>query len=336
MLNFFVKKISIFSIILTLLIISKVKANAIKKEAGKMMPSSKPGCVFEYNSTSMSQGEVYSPNYPGVYPNNLNCRYEFYGRENELVILTVEDFQLETPQSSSLNEINFMDFVETMTRSNLKETDETNKQQNNDFNSNRQCFYDFLDVFTKDSHGKLNWRSRHCGNSIDHQIVSTSPTLILVFQTDRMLSYRGFKFRFHFSNLNIFPLVTQSICGPSEIKSKGGIIASPNYPLSFPSNTECAWIITAEKHETILIKFVDVNLKQPCQNSRVSIWDGYVDDPTKPDMNVCEKLKYLHKGMQQYNSKTNRIVINFVGDKVYKKENKQNKNNYAKEETLDR
>ena len=289
-------------------------------------------CVFEYNSSLIGQGEVYSPNYPNSYPNNLNCRYEFYGRENERVIIQIEDFQLESPQSTSIQEINFLDYIETVTRRGSEDGGE-NKDWKKKLDlshissggdmaseslnqmSNRQCFYDFLDVFTSDGHGRLNWRSRHCGSSIDSQIVSTSPILILVFKTDRMLAYRGFKLRFHFSYINILPFVTDPICGPSEITGNGSVLSSPNYPLQFPSNVECAWTIRVEERQNILIKFMDVNLNQPCHISHVNIWDGYVGDSAKPDFVVCEKLIYYHKGILQYKSKSNRIVIKFVGNK---------------------
>lgn len=292
-------------------------------------------CVFEYNSTLISQGEVYSPNYPNAYPNNLNCRYEFYGRENERIIIQIDDFQLEAPQSTSLNDLNLMDYMETATRegsSGKKSYSNKNNKHVNEVSSsnetsdldsasaalstsNRQCFYDFLDVFTSDGQGRMYWRSRHCGSHIDSQIVSTSPTLILVFKTDRMLSFRGFKFRFHFSYINILPFVTDPICGSSEIVGNGSILQSPNYPRMFPSELECAWTITVEKHQNILVKFLDVNLFQPCHLSYLHIWDGYVSDVNKPDFVVCEKLMYYHKGMLQYKSKTNRIVIKFVGNK---------------------
>jgi hypothetical protein len=296
-------------------------------------------CLFEYNSTLIAHGEVYSPNYPRHYPNNLDCRYEFHARENERVILQIEDFHLEPPQTTMQQEINFMDFIETVTRSHseksLQSLDEKKQQQQNQeqqqlseevenkVNSNKQCFYDFLDVFTSDNHGRMYWRSRHCGTHIDSQIVSTSPILTLVFKTDRMLNFRGFKFKFHFSYLNILPLVTEPICGPSEIVGKGGLLASPNYPLTYPVNTECAWTITVDKHERILIKFIDINFSQQCLVSHVSIWDGYVADVNKPDLNVCEKLKYYHKGLQQFNSKTNRIVIKFVGNKISQEAKRQ-------------
>jgi hypothetical protein len=73
-------------------------------------------CVFEYNSSLISQGEVYTPNYPKEYPNNLNCRYEFYARENERVIIKVLDFMLEAPQVTSGQDIDFMDHIETRSK----------------------------------------------------------------------------------------------------------------------------------------------------------------------------------------------------------------------------
>jgi hypothetical protein len=315
-------------------------------------------CIFEYNSSLISQGEVYSPNYPNPYPTNLNCRYEFFGRENERVILQIDDFQLESPQATSMQEANLMDLIETVTRpggpasndhkliNNKKEADSLNALDhlksnkngdelnlNKNLYSNKQCFYDFLDVFSIDALGRLYWRSRHCGTKIESQIVSTSPSLILVFKSDRMLSYRGFKFRFHFSYINILPFVTDSICGPNEIKSDGGagggVLTSPNYPDMFPGQTECAWTITVQKHQNILLKFIDVNLNQPCHISHVSIWDGYVSDPYKADFVVCEKLIYYHKGILSYKSKTNRLVIKFAGNKDIEKNN-----NIIKDETV--
>lgn len=179
----------------------------------------------------------------------------------------------------------------------------------------RQCFYDYLDVFFVDIHGRLFWQSRHCGAKITAKIVSNSPTLILVFKSDRMLSYRGFKFRYHFSYINILPFVTDPLCGPSEIVGNGSSLQSSNYPNNYASFIECAWTITVEKHQNIMIKFVDVNLIQPCQHSYINIWDGYVNDVNTPDLKVCEKLIYYHKGFLSFKSKSNRVVIRFVGNR---------------------
>lgn len=36
-----------------------------------------------------------------------------------------------------------------------------------------------------------------------------------------------------------------SICGQSELTAGQGTIRSPNYPYSYPINTQCSWVITA-------------------------------------------------------------------------------------------
>ncbi len=277
-------------------------------------------CLFEINSTSKQEGEIYSPNYPSPYPNNLNCRYEFYGSENELIILEPEDFQLEAPNGVTNQDINFMDFVETRGKNNDPQPKETTPH--NYFE--RQCFYDFLDVFTTNVYGTIIWHSRHCGSTIQKRIVSTSPTLFLVFQTDRMLAYKGFKFRYSFSNLDIFPLTTQiKHCGSSSITGNGGVLSSPHYPQKYPANTDCAWTITVQPHQTILIKFIDVNFEEACKLTFVNIWDGYVSNVDHPDMSVCDQLKFYHKGFKEFNSKSNRVVIKFETEKKRNLEKKQ-------------
>lgn len=273
-----------------------------------------PPCVFQYNSSFTQEGEISSPNYPSPYPNNLDCRYEFYGRENELIVLEPEDFQLESPQEPSNQDFNFFQFVETRPSNN-----DINRGTNNlnsetkDKSIERQCFYDFIDVFTANMNGVMVWHSRHCGNTIEKRIVSTSPTLILVFKTDRMLAYKGFKFQYSFSNLDIFPLNTEVQCGPSAITGHGGVVTSPNYPYRYEESTDCAWTISVPEGQRILVKFTDVNFAESCKHTKLSIWDGYVTDVEHPDFWVCEQLKFYHKKMKVYLSRSNRIVVNFEG-----------------------
>lgn len=47
----------------------------------------------------------------------------------------------------------------------------------------------------------------------------------------------------------------------------------------------------------------------------MSIWDGYVSDVSKPQFTVCQKLVYYHKGVMKFESKSNRIVVKFVGNR---------------------
>jgi malate dehydrogenase (oxaloacetate-decarboxylating)(NADP+) len=41
------------------------------------------------------QGSVWSPNYPGFYPRNLDCQYEFVGTEKQVVLISFEYFDVE-------------------------------------------------------------------------------------------------------------------------------------------------------------------------------------------------------------------------------------------------
>ena len=289
-------------------------------KVARLTSSSTEPCIFEYSSSQIEHGEVSSPKYPNSYDNNLNCRYEFYASENQRVILEILDFELEPAQNNGFQDNNFMDFVLTNARNTSGLASSGNKKQKLDTvapssDLTRQCFYDFLDVFSTDGVGRLHWRSRHCGSNIESQIVSNSPTLILIFQTDRMLTFRGFKLKFHFSYLSILPFhSSQSLCGPSEITGNGSMLSSPSYPYSKSDHVECAWTITVNKDERILVKFVDINLDPPCHRSHVKFWDGYVSDVSKPDKLVCEKLAYYKRGIMMFKSKTNRMVIKYSGN----------------------
>lgn len=285
-------------------------------------------CVYMFKSTISSHGVITSPKYPDPYPNNLYCRYEFYGRQNERVVIQVDDFDLEQPQSTiqDLNLINTADMSSMKLDDNEalsiksdrkpKTVEDVMTELKKKAIATRQCFYDYLDIFSVDAHSRLFWRSRHCGSDIDTRIVSTSPALVLVFRSDRMLAYRGFKFQYNFSSLNTLPFKNDPICGYTDIFGNGSLLASPHYPNYFPYHVECAWTIEVEQHKNVLIKFVDVNMNQSCQVSFLNIWDGYVNDIGSPDLVVCEKLSYYHKGQLQFKSKSNRVVIRYVTNRL--------------------
>lgn len=54
---------------------------------------------------------------------------------------------------------------------------------------------------------------------------------------------------------------------------------------------------------------------ESCAESYVSVWDGYVSDVQKPQFTVCQKLVYYNKGVMKFESKSNRIVVKFVGNR---------------------
>ncbi|CAL1541363.1 unnamed protein product [Lymnaea stagnalis] len=78
-------------------------------------------CVFNYQSSVKSSGEITSPNYNGLYPRNTECHYLFYGRGKERVQIIFVDFDVDglTPrceESTYSDYVSFSNFAETEDR----------------------------------------------------------------------------------------------------------------------------------------------------------------------------------------------------------------------------
>ena len=51
-------------------------------------------CSFRIDSDGQKSGEIMSPTYPGTYPKDLHCSYQFIGRENQRLRIEFRDFDL--------------------------------------------------------------------------------------------------------------------------------------------------------------------------------------------------------------------------------------------------
>ena len=51
-------------------------------------------CSFIVNSEIKSNGSILSPTYPGAYPKDLVCSYQFIGKPGQRVRLEFRDFDL--------------------------------------------------------------------------------------------------------------------------------------------------------------------------------------------------------------------------------------------------
>ena len=52
-------------------------------------------CAFTFASESTWNGTFTSPNYPGLYPRDVECHYLFYGADNTRVFVTFPDFDVD-------------------------------------------------------------------------------------------------------------------------------------------------------------------------------------------------------------------------------------------------
>ncbi|CAI2310735.1 unnamed protein product [Caenorhabditis sp. 36 PRJEB53466] len=52
-------------------------------------------CRFSFNSSEHTNGKLWSANYPGLYPRNIYCEYIFHGRNDQVVHIHFEYFDIE-------------------------------------------------------------------------------------------------------------------------------------------------------------------------------------------------------------------------------------------------
>lgn len=52
-------------------------------------------CNFLFNSSNAISGSFTSPNYPGLYPRNTICHYQFFGKPKDIVTITFPFFDVE-------------------------------------------------------------------------------------------------------------------------------------------------------------------------------------------------------------------------------------------------
>ncbi|XP_032578751.1 suppressor of lurcher protein 1, partial [Drosophila sechellia] len=84
---------------------------------GIMSGVQKEGCSFVYNSSERISGLFHSPNFPGLYLENVVCNYYFYGASDERVVLHFTYFDVEgigtCEHQTASDYIEFSNFMST-------------------------------------------------------------------------------------------------------------------------------------------------------------------------------------------------------------------------------
>ncbi|XP_006766106.1 PREDICTED: cubilin, partial [Myotis davidii] len=101
------------------------------------------------------------------------------------------------------------------------------------------------------------------------QVSSTGHELAIRFKTDSMISGRGF---------NVSWQAVPGGCGGIFL-APSGEIHSPNYPSPYRSNTDCSWVIRAERNHRVLLNFTDFDLEP--QDSCIIAYDGLSSATTR-------------------------------------------------------
>ncbi|XP_064617690.1 suppressor of lurcher protein 1-like isoform X2 [Liolophura sinensis] len=204
-------------------------------------------CVV-YQSYGGSQGKFTSPNFPQIYPRNINCiLYTFIGDIGEIIELTFLEFDLDMPRRGVCND--YLRF--------------------------------YLDLDRPEVNERNHWNYERCGNitMLEQKVVySSGRSLILEFHSDlKPANHTGFRGIFRFLDEKQF--MTDCIrelgtactyyCQSNNL-TKTGKFFSPRYPQNYSPGTSCQYMFRGLPGEKIRVVFQNIQLYHiggSCENS---------------------------------------------------------------------
>lgn len=201
-------------------------------------------CGGFFNATETVQ-EISSPNYPDNYKKSQYCVYNITVLPGKYVNLRFIDFELEA----------------TMT----------------------QCIFDNVTIYKKQEYstiGAKDFVGTYCGtNSPGSKRLLESTEVI--FQTDRTLESRGFKFEYYLDS-----------CGGNVTEPQVIVSKTDESSNAIPHSSDCWWNITAPEGQKITVQFEELNLQYcaDCYCHAIEVFDGENALPQKRLAKLCGEL----------------------------------------------
>ncbi|KAL1490915.1 hypothetical protein ABEB36_011588 [Hypothenemus hampei] len=212
-------------------------------------------CNFLVKNNDKRTGNIASPTYPGAYPKNLLCSYQFLGGSGQRVRLEFRDFDL--------------------------------------FYGGQHCPFDFVRVYDGPDNSSAIIGT-YCGQQRNLVIYSSESTLYVTFVTLRRTANtqnRGFKGIFEFSNSftkldfinkNEAEHIRGTECDQRIFsrKESHGFIHSPNYPFPYIAKLVCRYFIygmqNAQYLERVRLEFLKFQIpkgnKKDCSDGYLKIY----------------------------------------------------------------
>ncbi|KAH9512215.1 Dorsal-ventral patterning tolloid-like protein 1 [Bulinus truncatus] len=212
------------------------------------------------------QGNITSPSFPDNYPSNKVCIWHIITHKDQTVTLNFTHFDLE--------------------------------------GDGERCFYDYVSIYRdggKDPGAKENL----CGNTLPKPIVSQGNVLKIEFRSDGYDQKSGFVALFSTdkNECEINNGGCDQICKNTvgsyqcscvsgyilqsdhrtclegcrkEVKAPKGNITSPDYPIAYPRNMECEWLLSTVLGHRVRLSFkvLDLEPHVDCIYDNVLIYDG--------------------------------------------------------------
>ncbi|XP_065584752.1 suppressor of lurcher protein 1-like isoform X2 [Artemia franciscana] len=211
-------------------------------------------CDQTFVSDIAKNGTFTSPNYGGIYPAGLHCRYEFRGVGRQRVQIIFTDFNLYHPHEDS-PEHNFPTW-----------------QQFSCEVADRIAAYVTVN-------GRKEKIDDYCGIIKPKELMSNGATITIdFFSLGSSKGGRGFSAKFAFVENFGITVGEQLITHPclfrfnSTDNSRNGSFWSPNFPGFYPRSTECHYLFYGRPGEKVRITFdtFDVEGFPPCASNQQS------------------------------------------------------------------
>ncbi|XP_069122184.1 cubilin-like [Argopecten irradians] len=131
--------------------------------------------------------------------------------------------------------------------------------------SHSNCMFDFLEI-RNGGFEDSPLVGKYCGSTIANIITSHSNRMYIKFQSDSSFSARGFRIVYE---------ATATGCG-GDLTTPEGSFISPDYPNTYPHNTECFWTITVSRGSQIVLNVTDIDMEggSSCYFDYILIKDG--------------------------------------------------------------
>ncbi|KAG8192223.1 hypothetical protein JTE90_014084 [Oedothorax gibbosus] len=181
-------------------------------------PTPNAVCSYKVYSDRKREGDMLSPTYPGVYPKNLRCNYNFYGKRGQRLRLEFMDFDL--------------------------------------LYGGPHCPFDFVKIYDGESE-EYPLINTYCGQQRNLVVFSSSENLYVKFvtlQRNADNSNRGFKAAYEFSerfvSLDFISKtdgehIRGTQCDQKILSKRGsnGSVFSPNWPYIYHPNVVCRYYV---------------------------------------------------------------------------------------------
>ncbi|XP_025831406.1 cubilin isoform X2 [Agrilus planipennis] len=245
--------------------------NDTEFEVGTPVPNTP--CSFLVKGAAKPTGVILSPTYPGAYPKNITCTYQFLGTPNQRVRLEFRDFDL--------------------------------------FYGGPHCPFDYVKVYDGPDNGSAIIGT-YCGQQRNLVLYSSEASLFITFVTltrTASTQNRGFKGIFEFSNSftkldfiskNDGIHIRGSECDQKILSKKesSGSVFSPNYPFPYMPKLVCRYFIyglqDAQHLERVRLEFALFEIpkgpKSDCSDGYLKIYlkgQETTDSYDKFDYEMC-------------------------------------------------